>query len=125
MLFRSDGAIQLKLRLTDERLHIVVRDNGVPVSSETIRKVDERVEQIRGKLLYGTVPEESKQTVVLSYLVKEGDGNHHFIGIENVFSRLLLNFGSCDFQMYANNFNGTTVEFMVPLNARVFKEVGE
>ena len=58
-------------------------------------------------------------------LVKEGDANHHFIGIENVFSRLLLNFGSCDFQMYANNFNGTTVEFMVPLNARVFKEVGE
>lgn len=125
LLKKTGGAIQLKLRLTDERLHIVVRDNGVPVSSETVRKVDERVEQIRGKLLYGTVTEESKQTAVLSYLVKEGDANHHFIGIENVFSRLLLNFGSCDFQMYANNFNGTTVEFMVPLNARVFKEVGE
>ena len=125
LLKKTDGAIQLKLRLTDESLHIVVRDNGVPVSSETVRKIDERVEQIRGKLLYGTVPEESKQTAVLSYLVKEGDGNHHFIGIENVFSRLLLNFGSCDFKMYANNFNGTTVEFMVPLNARVIKEVGE
>lgn len=71
LLKKTDGAIQLKLRLTDESLHIVVRDNGVPVSSETVRKIDERVEQIRGKLLYGTVPEESKQTAVLSYLVRQ------------------------------------------------------
>lgn len=125
LMKKENGVIKLKIELENGMLRVFVKDNGVPVSDETVELVDETISQIRSKLLYQGGSEEKKQTKALEYFVKEGNGHNHFIGIENVFSRLLLSFGNCELKMYANNLNGTTVEFIIPGKARPFKEVGE
>ena len=125
LMKKENGVIKLKIQLENGMLHVLVKDNGVPVSDETVEKINKTIDQIRSKLLYQGNSEEKKQTKALEYYVKEGNGHNHFIGMENVFSRLLLSFGSCEFKIYANNLNGTSVEFTVPGKARPFKEVEE
>ncbi|MEW4414923.1 histidine kinase [Clostridium sp. AN503] len=125
-LMRKDGSvIKLKTEIRDDRFHLLVEDNGIPVSEETVGQVCHKVEQIREKLFYQDGTAAKKQTAALNYTVREDENHNHFIGIENVFSRLLLSFGGCDFKICANNINGTTVEFMVPLKAEPFREVEE
>lgn len=125
-LMRKDGSvIRLKTELSGDSFRLLVEDNGVPVSEETIERIYLKTDRIREKLLYQDSSAEKKQAAALEYSVREDENHNHFIGIENVFSRLLLSFGSCDFRIYANNIHGTTVEFMVPLKAEPFREVKE
>lgn len=125
-LMKKDGSIiRLKTEISGEYFHLLVEDNGVPVSEATIGQIYRKTERIREKLLYQDSSAEEKQTEALKYSVREDENHNHFIGIENVFSRLLLSFGSCDFHIYANNMSGTTVEFTVPLTAEPFREVEE
>ncbi len=125
-LMRKDGSvIKLKTGILGEAFHLMVEDNGVPVTEDTAAQICRKVERIREKLLYQDSSAEKKQAAALEYTVREDENHNHFIGIENVFSRLLLSFGSCDFRIYANNIHGTTVEFTVPLKAEPFREVKE
>ena len=123
LLKKSDGAIQLKIGLTDGMLHVLIKDNGIAVTDDRVCQIYDTIRQIRSMLQEGVASKEVQQTTALSYFAKEGDDHHHFIGIENVFSRLILSFGECDFLIYGNNLNGTSVEFVVPAHVRPFKEV--
>ena len=123
LLKKSDGAIQLKIGLTDGMLHVLIKDNGIAVTDDRVCQIYDTIRQIRSKLQEGVASKEVQQTTALSYFAKEGNDHHHFIGIENVFSRLILSFGECDFLIYGNNLNGTSVEFVVPAHVRPFKEV--
>lgn len=52
-LMRKDGSvIKLKTEIRDDRFHLLVEDNGIPVSEETVGQVCHKVEQIREKLFY-------------------------------------------------------------------------
>ncbi len=125
LMRKSEGMIQLKTEIRQEQFHLLLKDNGIPVSEKTTRQIQCKIDQIREKLLYQNNSVERKRAAALKYSVREDENHNHFIGIENVFSRLLLSFGSCDFWIYANDWKGTSVEFVVPLKAKPFQEVKE
>ena len=125
LMRKSGSVIKVKAGILDERFQLMVEDNGIPVPETTIEQIYYKVDRIREKLFYQDSSTEEKQVEALKYSVREDEDHNHFIGIENVFSRLLLSFGSCDFRIYANNISGTTVEFLVPLQAEPFREVEE
>lgn len=125
-LMKKDGSvIRLRTEIAGERFHLLVEDNGVPVTETAVERICGKMDRIREKLFYQDSSAERKQAAALECSVREDEEHNHFIGIENVFSRLLLSFGSCDFRIYANNIKGTTVEFTVPLKAEPFREVEE
>ncbi|QOV18805.1 histidine kinase [Blautia liquoris] len=118
----AGGVINLEVFAQTEYLHLLVADNGVPVTLEITEKVYAKIEEIRMKLLYQDSSSDKKQTEALSFSTREDENHNHFIGIENVYSRFLLSFGYCEFILTANELGGTTVEFIVPLQARPIGE---
>lgn len=44
-----------------------------------------------------------------------GGGEYASIGVRNVFTRLMLFFGECDFTIAPNELDGTTVRFSIPI----------
>ncbi len=125
LMRKKESRIRVKTEIREERFHLLIEDNGIPVSGETARQIQDKMQQIREKLLHQGSSEEKKQAEALKYSVREDENHNHFIGIENVFSRLLLSFGSCDFRIYANEWKGTSVEFDVPIKAKPFREAEE
>lgn len=125
LMRKSGSVIKLEINMMESGFHLLIKDNGIPVADDTVRQICCKMDQIREKLLHQNGSAEKKQVAALEYSVREDENHNHFIGIENVFSRLLLSFGSCDFQIYANNIGGTSVEFAVPLKAKPFREVEE
>lgn len=125
LMRKNESMIQLKTELRKEYFHLLLKDNGIPVSESTVCQIQHKMDQIREKLLYQDSSKVGKQAAALEYSVREDENHNHFIGIENVFSRLLLSFGACDFRIYANDLNGTSVEFAVPIKAKPFREVEE
>ena len=122
---KSGSVIRVKTEISDERFRLLVEDNGVSVTEDTVRKIYQKIADVRKKLLSQNDSTEKKQAAALEYTVKEDENHNHFIGIENVFSRLILSFGDCEFRIYANHVNGTSVEFSVPLKTGAFQEVEE
>lgn len=123
-LMRKRGsAIRVRTTVRENHFCLLVEDNGVPVTEETVRRIHQKMDLVRKKLLNEHESAEQKQAAVLEYTVKEDDNHNHFIGVENVFSRLILSFGECDFRIYANYVKGTSVEFYFPLKARSLQEV--
>ncbi len=125
LMRKSGSVIKLKTEFQGECFHLLVKDNGTPISEERADQICRKIERLREKLLHQTVSAEEKKVTALEYSIKEDKNHNHFIGIENVFSRLLLCFGSCEFRIYANNIDGTNVEFLVPMKAKPFREVEE
>ena len=125
LMRKSGSVIRVKTEISDERFRLLVEDNGVSVTEDTVRKIRQKITDVRKKLLGQNDSTEKKQAAALEYTVKEDENHNHFIGIENVFSRLMLSFGDCEFRIYANHVNGTSVEFSVPLKTGAFQEVEE
>lgn len=125
LMRKEESLIRLKTEIRKDQFHLLIKDNGIPVPEKTVCEIQCKMDRIREKLLYQDSSEERKKAEALKYSVREDENHNHFIGIENVFSRLLLSFGSCDFRIYANELHGTSVEFAVPLKAKPFREVEE
>ncbi len=89
------------------------------MADEAVKRIYNTINQLKKKLMNRDSTEGSSQELALEYSFKEDENHNHFIGIENVFSRLLLSFGRCDFKIYANNIGGTSVEFCVPMKEKV------
>lgn len=98
-----------------------VADNGIPIEEERVRKIDETIGKLREQLTGRRQSGAKEQETVMEYSFREDEDHNHFIGIENVFSRLLLSFGACELQIYANREGGTSVEFVVPVNGDGFR----
>ena len=122
LMKRDGGSIKLKLDIVQGKFHLLVEDNGVPVSDDTIQSIYHKMAHVRQKLMNQEKPAERKRAA-LEYSVREDENHNHFIGLENVFSRLLLSFGDCDFLIYTNERNGTSVEFLIPMEGRLYQEV--
>lgn len=119
-LMKKDGSvIRIKTEFENEQYRLLVEDNGVAVADEAVKRIYNTINQLKKKLMNRDSTEGSSQELALEYSFKEDENHNHFIGIENVFSRLLLSFGSCDFKIYANNIGGTSVEFCVPMKEKV------
>lgn len=50
LLKKSDGAIQLKIGLTDGMLHVLIKDNGIAVTDDRVCQIYDTIRQIRSKL---------------------------------------------------------------------------
>ena len=119
-LMKKDGSvIRIKTEFENEQYRLLVEDNGVAVADEAVKRIYNTINQLKKKLMNRDSTEGSSQELALEYSFKEDENHNHFIGIENVFSRLLLSFGRCDFKIYANNIGGTSVEFCVPMKEKV------
>lgn len=123
LMEKEEGMIRIKTDILEEQYHMTVEDNGVPVSEETVKRIYHNMDQLKKKLMNQVRSERNGQETVLEYSFKEDENHNHFIGLENVFSRLLLSFGACDFRIRANEMGGTSVEFAVPVRAESYQEV--
>lgn len=118
LMKKQGGVIQVKVERQGDYVSLLVKDNGKPVKEETVQQISCKIEQIRRKLSSQADTAEEKQTAALSYSVREDENSNHFIGIENVFSRLFLSFGSCELVIEANKIHGTSVSFIVPAKTK-------
>lgn len=124
-LFRVPGGVlRISAQMQEGWLCIQVADNGVPVSDRTAAELREKMEHVRTRLSANAAdkPEELNQAVADT--IASASVQSSCIGLENVFARLLLNFGDCIFAIMANELGGTTVEYAVPVTLEAQKADG-
>ncbi len=107
-LFRGQPKGRLIIRLLEENGHLslIVADNGTPITPE------------KRMLLYCRI-EAFKQHLSLAIQENRAESpstSRQSIAIQNVYARLLLTFGSCEFSIDSNDIGGTTVSFQVPIS---------
>lgn len=118
-LFRSAGTVLcITARCRDGSLWVEVADNGVAVTPERARAVQERLRKVRERVEQGAPPEENGEILTLSEL-DDAPGKETSIGVSNVYYRLLVCFGQVQMEMHANELGGTTVSFTVPIAQRM------
>lgn len=110
-LYRNKGSVlRISATVRDSVLCVVVEDNGVAISEDSVlllkqslRDIDRHVsaEEERGGESYRMDEERIWQGA--------------FIGIKNVYTRLLLSFGKCDIEIHPNELGGTTTAFCIPV----------
>lgn len=100
---RRGGYISIRVKKTEEALHITIEDNGVGMSMETLRRVNDSL-----KLSKKQIMERYGQNV----------GSTAGIGLTNVYERLKLIYGD-HFHMNLNSEyqKGTIVLFIFPTSA--------
>lgn len=107
-LFQKERALlRLSARVEAEWLFVVVEDSGAPIPQarvgELTAMMDELRERFRSDRHYQADP------------AAGGGGEYASIGVRNVFTRLMLFFGECDFTIAPNELDGTTVRFSIPI----------
>ena len=112
ILEKDQGWIRILVSETDTCLSILVEDNGVPIAPEAKQSLDDSFASIK-KAFLENLPD--------SYVFSEMPSPYSLtasshIGIENVYKRILLNFGpQCTMELFPNSFDGTTVKIvMIP-----------
>lgn len=115
MMKKNGSMIRIKTEFKNEHYCLLVEDNGIAVLDDTVQRIYDKINHLKKKLMSLDSTRGNSQEIALEYSFKEDENHNHFIGIENVFSRLLLSFGGCDFKIYANSIGGTSVEFRVPI----------
>lgn len=115
-LYRNAGSIlRINAAVQDNRLHVEVADNGVAISGDIVHRIKQRLYDIDSHVFAGE--EGEGEPYRAASMEEECIWQGAFIGIENVYTRLLLSFGKCDFEIYPNEMGGTTTAFRIPVSA--------
>ena len=112
---KEHGCISVQAVCNGDRLTVVIADNGCPVEEESAELVRKRLQKVEKRLSrhhYGENQEEEKFSLA-AQSIRQDRQHNHFIGMENVYARLLLSFSSCQMEIAANEQGGTTVLFEV------------
>lgn len=118
-IFHSSGSILIiSAGIGGNFVRIVIEDNGEPVLQEEIQRLYLKFKRIRET--YGQQGRQASADV--GDTLKEEDENGgrvqgYGIGLENVYTRLLLCHGSCELKIFANSIGGTTTEMVFPISA--------
>lgn len=94
ILMVPEGRIEVRAELREGSLVLIVSDNGLGSDAERIRQLNQELSTLRSSILErknrnGT-PMPHQHTVA-----EEAYGTGNNIGLNNVYSRLLLNYGTC------------------------------
>ena len=94
ILMVPEGRIEVRAQLREGSLVLIVSDNGLGSDAERIRQLNQELSTLRSSILErknrnGT-PMPHQHTVA-----EEAYGTGNNIGLNNVYSRLLLNYGTC------------------------------
>lgn len=94
ILMVPEGRIEVRAELREGSLVLIVSDNGLGSDAERIRQLNQELSTLRSSILErknrnGT-PIPHQHTVA-----EEAYGTGNNIGLNNVYSRLLLNYGTC------------------------------
>lgn len=114
----SQSILVIKAELLGGYMKISVEDNGIPVSRETADGVCRRLKGISA-LCRKSEKGGSCQAEEAGWQGKQEDRNQKAqgMGLENVYTRLLLSYGDCDFEIRANDMGGTTTSIGFPVQA--------
>lgn len=118
MLFRHEcGYLRVAASVQDGRLCVAVTDNGSCVSPETVQRIQTMLEAVVSRLKPGADP--SPGGTSFSFDLKKSDSadpeRSTGIGVQNVFTRLILFFGDCQLLIEPNDLGGTTSSFAIPI----------
>ena len=94
ILMVPEGRIEVRAQLREGSLVLIVSDNGLSSDAERIRQLNQELSTLRSSILErknrnGTPMPHQHAVAEEAY----GTGNN--IGLNNVYSRLLLNYGTC------------------------------
>lgn len=94
ILMVPEGRIEVRAELREDSLVLIVSDNGLGSDAERIRQLNQELNTLRSSILErkncnGTPMPHQHAVAEEAY----GTGNN--IGLNNVYSRLLLNYGTC------------------------------
>ncbi len=120
-LFQSaNSVLRITTGLAGGKLTVAVADNGVPVSEENSRRIQEALAKLRASFSKSAQQSGPQDTSSILQSTYSGSREHSYnIGIANVFARLFLHFGECDFEICANELGGTTTFFSIPYEGNV------
>lgn len=114
---RAGGFLRVAAAVQNGRLVVSVSDNGSPVSPETVRRIHAILDDVSARLQPDAVSSPTGLAFSSEPVKFDPAGQEHGsgIGIQNVFTRLMLFFGDCEFSITSNDLGGTTSSFTIPI----------
>lgn len=122
-LMQKEGKISLRVFQNETNTYIEVKDNGKGITDHRVQEIANEILRVRHRLSDPGITEEERRKSALQFSLNTDKEKGSFIGIENVFSRLYLGFGNCEFSIYANEIGGTTVILFFPCSPVPFPEI--
>ena len=113
---KEDGQILIRAKAEGDVLEVLVKDNGKAVSERTQKQIEQKFASIDRQLKKGgskACEKELAEINTTAASILEDENHNHFIGLENVYSRLVLSFETCEMTVEPNDWGGTSVRCRV------------
>ncbi len=102
--------LRISAEVEDKTMRVCVEDNGIPISQEDVKAIIRKLSCIEAICVK---PGQRLPIIPGETPPKAGGGEG--IGLENVYTRLLLSHRTCDFTICANEMGGTTTTICFPV----------
>lgn len=99
-------------------LHLQVKDDGVSICEEKKALIAAKLDRVRARMIHHDLTMGEEEYYMEASLGLDADARQHFIGIENVYYRLMLLFSDVSMTVEPNDWNGTTVKIDILLEKR-------